>query len=134
MQLLSAIKESHARFDAKFTDFREEMRQCQQEVVTKALKRARHEKPYQFKRKGNEEQAAFNAQVDEALAEGQLELPGQSTSPALERAYKAIKRGRQLLAKRQKLICIADRSELGWLLYLSTQQTNWRTTRTMKNS
>ena len=113
-QLLSAIKESHARFDAKLTDFREEMRQFQEEAATKALKRARHEKPYQFKRKGNEEQATFNAQVDEALAEAQLELPGPSTSPALERAHKAIERGRRLLAERQKLIRIADRSELGW--------------------
>ena len=113
-QLLSTIKESHMRFDAKLTDFREEMRQGQEEAAMKALKRARHEKPYQFKRKGNEELAAFNAQVDEALTEVRLELPGRSASSVLERAHKAIERGRQLLAERQKLICIADRSELGW--------------------
>ena len=89
-QLLSAIKESHTRFNAKLNNFREEIRQYQEEAATKALKRARHEKPYQFKRKGNEEQAAFNAQVDEALAEAQLKLLGQSTSPVLEGTHKAI--------------------------------------------
>ena len=113
-QLLSAIKESYARFDAKLTNFREEMKLGQEEAATKALKRARHEKPFQFKRKGNEEQAAFNARVDQALTEAQLELPGRSESPALERAHKAIERGRKLLAERQKLIRIADRSELAW--------------------
>ena len=45
-QLLSTIKESQTRFNAKLIDFSEEMRQCQEEVATKALKRARHEKSY----------------------------------------------------------------------------------------
>ena len=61
----------------------------------------RHEKPYQYKRKGNEEQARFNAKVDEA-------------SQALERAHKAIDRGKRLIAERQKLIRIADSSDLKW--------------------
>ena len=52
----------------------------------------------------------FNATGDEA----QLDLPPSRTSHALERAHKAIKRGRQLIAERQKLIRIADRSDLGW--------------------
>ncbi len=39
------------------------------------MKRARHEKPYTFNKKGNEEQATFNARVDETLAEAQADLP-----------------------------------------------------------
>ena len=82
----------------------------------KALKRARYEKPYEYKRKGNQEQAAFNAKVDEAVAEAELHIEeaGPSTAPALERAKEALKKGRQFLAERQKLIKVADRSEHGW--------------------
>ena len=72
-------------------------RQCSagpRRSTNKALKRVRHEKPYQYKRKGNEEQAGFNTKVDYALAEAQLDLPDLGTSQAIERAHKAIERGR----------------------------------------
>ena len=41
-------------------------------------------------------------------------MAGPSTAPALERAKEALKKGRQFLAERQKLIKVADRSEHGW--------------------
>ena len=113
-ELMSTIRESQARVQEELAVFKDEVRQGQEEAVAKALKRARHEKPYQYRRKGNEEQASFNARVDEALADAQLELPGSGTSPALERAIKALERGRRLIAERQKLIRIADRSDFGW--------------------
>ena len=71
---------------------------------------------YAFKRKGNEEQAEFNAKVDETAAEAEAELmeAGTSAAPALQRALDAVRKGRQLMAERQKLIKIADRSEHGW--------------------
>ena len=94
--------------------FKEEVHQGQEDAVTKALRRARYEKPYQFCRKGNKEQTSFNVRVDEALSDAQLDLPRPGTSPALKRAYKSVKRGRHLIAERQKLIHIANHSELGW--------------------
>ena len=39
---------------------------------------------------------------------------GTSAAPALQRALDAVRKGRQLMAERQKLIKIADRSEHGW--------------------
>ena len=60
--------------------FKDEVHQGQEEAATKAIKRARFEKPYQYKKKGKEEQASFNACVDEALAEVQLELPEAGTN------------------------------------------------------
>ena len=36
------------------------MKQGQEDVAAKVLKRVRHDKPYAFRRKGNEEQASFN--------------------------------------------------------------------------
>ena len=114
VQLMSAIKTSQDQFQKDLCTFKDEVRQGKEESATKALKRARHEKPYQCRSKGNEEQAGFNAKVEEALAEAQLDLPGPGTFQALESAHKAIERGRRLIAERQKLIRIADRSELGW--------------------
>ena len=74
----------------------------------------RHDKPYAFRCKGNEEQASFNEKVEEVFAEAQAELSDVRSSPALERAQEALTQGMKLLAERQKLIKIADRSEYGW--------------------
>ena len=65
--------------------------------------------------KGNQEQVVFNAKLDEAIAEAeiQLEEAGPSTAPALEHAKEALK-SQQIIVVRQKLIKIADRSEHGW--------------------
>ncbi|ETW96470.1 MAG: hypothetical protein ETSY2_46330 [Candidatus Entotheonella gemina] len=73
-QLMGAINASQARMEEKFTEFRAEVWQGQEDAAAKALKRVRYEKPYAFKRKGNEEQAAFNAKLDEKVAEAEAEL------------------------------------------------------------
>ena len=113
-QLMEAIQSSQERFEQKFADFRAEVRQSQEEAAAKALKRARHEKPYAWRKKGHEEQFGFNSRVDEAIAEAQGELASAGSSAALEKATKALERGREIIGERQKLIKIADRSELGW--------------------
>ncbi len=114
--LMSSIQSSKASFDNQFAEFRAEVRLGQEEAAAKALKRVRYDKPYTYKKKGNEEQATFNARVDEALAETQADLPEAATSTALLRAHESLAKDtcRKLIAKRQKLIRIADRSELGW--------------------
>lgn len=49
------------------------------------------------------------------MAEDQAELTQESGSaPSIQRAHDALATGRKLLAERQKLIRIADRSEFGW--------------------
>ena len=75
-----------------------------------------NKKPYEYKRKSNQDQAAFDAKVDEAVAESehQIEEAGPSTAPALEHAKEALKKGRQFISDRQKLVKIADRAEHGW--------------------
>ena len=100
-QLMGAITESHSRMEEKLGEFRTEVRQGQEEAAAKALKCARYEKPYAFKRKGNEEQAEFNAKVDETAAEAEAELmeAGTSAAPALQRALDAVRKGRQLSGK-----------------------------------
>ena len=63
----------------------------------KALKRVHVERPYTYRRKGNEEQAGFNRKVEDAIQEARLEMTGVSeASPALDRAKKALQRGLQV--------------------------------------
>ena len=89
-QLMASIQKSQARFEnQQLLVCKEEVRQGQEDAATKALKKVRHEKPYQFRRKGNEEQASFNTRIDKALSEAQLDLPGPGTSLALKHAHKA---------------------------------------------
>ena len=58
---------------------------------------------------------SFNAKLDETVAEVEAELveAGTSAAPALQRAMDAVKQSRRLIAERQKLLKIADRSEYG---------------------
>ena len=100
--------------ERQFADFKEQVKRGQEEAAAKAVKRARQERPYSFKKKGNEEQSVFNAKVEEALLETEVELAGVESTPALERAKASVEEGKRLIAARQKLIHIADRSELGW--------------------
>ena len=50
----------------------------------------------------------------ESLTEVEVELGEAGTSPALAKAKDTLAQGKKLLAEKQKLIRIADRSELGW--------------------
>ena len=47
--------------------YKSDVRQAQDEAATKAVNRVRRQKPYEFKRKAREEQAHFNAQVEESV-------------------------------------------------------------------
>ena len=113
-QLMAAIQASQQRFDNKFAEFRVEVRQGQEDAAAKAVKKVRHEGPYSFKRKGNEEQAGFNEKVEDVVAEAQAHISGDGSPPAIARSQEALMNGTKLLAERQKLIKIADCSEFGW--------------------
>ena len=114
--ILKDIRESQKKLSDKFVNFQEEVKRGQEDAATKALKRVRREKSYVYRRKGNEEQALFNEKVEDAIIAAQAEVedaPGPS-SGALENAKKSLEQGLKLLAERQKLIKLADRSEHGW--------------------
>ena len=112
--LLSAIKESERRLDNKLADFKADVRQAQDEAATKAVSKMRHDKPYEYKKESHEEQARFNAQVEETVQEAQEALTALEETPSLQRARDALEKGARLLTERQKLIKIADRSANGW--------------------
>ncbi len=110
--LLETFKSSHERLESRLGMVKAEIQWSQDETAAKAVKRAQHEKPYVFRKKGNEEQAGFNSHISENIAETDTELAGVAASPALERAQASLEKGKKLIAERQKLIRIVDRSKL----------------------
>ncbi len=114
-------------------EFRTEVCQGQEDAAAKALQRVRHDKPYSFKCKGNEEQATLNSKADKTLAEAQAKLTrAAEATPALDRAGAALTKGRKLLAERQKLIKIS--SEFGWGVVPSTLPTSSPQTATTRST
>ena len=84
--ILTAINSSQKNFEKKLEEFRAEVRQGQEDTATRVLKRSRLlEKPYVYRRKGNEEQAKFIDKVEDVLAEANSELSqvAPSSSPAI---------------------------------------------------
>ena len=118
LQLMAAIYASQLRMDDKLVKFRDKIRQGQENAAAKALKRARYDKPHVFRKRGNEEQANFNAKVDEALAQAASNLSAIAATPAstaaFQRVKEAIERSWLLLEECQKLIRLDDRSDHGW--------------------
>ncbi len=116
MSSIQATQAIQAGFESQFAKFKADMRKGHEDAATAALRCARHDKPYSYKKKGNEEQAILNARVDEAFAKAESILAGAGagTWTALERMQQSLQKGRKLLAERQKLIRIVGRSELGW--------------------
>ena len=112
--LLSAIQDSEQRPDRKLAEFKADIRQAQDDAAAKAVNRVRHEKPYTYRKKVHEEQARFNSKVVESIQEAQDTLVNIEESPALQHAQEALEKGAKILAERQKLIKIANRSENGW--------------------
>ena len=85
-----------------------------QDVVKKLNKRT-----YQFKRKGNEAQYAFNTTVEEHIDAARKELgkmnpTGEHEKAVVKKTGDLLKEGMKAIEVRQKHIKIADRSELGW--------------------
>ena len=113
---MDAIQATQSRLDDKLAAFQDQVCLSQEEAASKAVKKSKAaEKPFIFKKKGNEAQAKFNAQVEDAVEEAIGELDGIShPSKPVERAKAVLEEGRKLLTERQKLIKIADRSEFGW--------------------
>ena len=112
--LLAAIRDSEHWLDRKLADFKADVQQAQDEAATKAVNRVRNDKPYHYKKKAHEEQARFNAQVEESVQEAHDAFAAIEDSPVIQRARDALGKGARLLADRQKLIKIADRSDNGW--------------------
>ena len=112
--ILAAINSSQR----ETRELRAELRAAQEEATEEAKKL---ERPHRFMKKAHEEQAFFNDSIADHIEDADLQLshvarllaegPVRTT---LEKAKLSLKGGKDALAHRQKLIRVADRSELGW--------------------
>ena len=75
---------------------------------------------YSFRKKGNENQFKHQSRVLTKLTKARDHL--ESSSIALESTKASINEGMKLVKNRQKLIKLADSSELGWKVVKSTNR------------
>ena len=94
-KLMDAIHSTRSSLDDKLEDFKAQVCQSQEEAAAKAVKRSRAaEKPYVFKKKGNEAQAKFNTEVEDSVKDALGELEGESRpSKAITQAKAALEEG-----------------------------------------
>ena len=74
------------------------------------IKKFRRKEPKSFKRKGNEIQYKFNAELQDSLDEAKAHIKKE----AVEKAKDSLSEGTLLLTNRQKLILLPDKSDFGW--------------------
>ena len=82
----------------------------QEEALTQA-RRVRKERPHIFRRPGNESQYAFAEKMLEHIDSAIQFLDQEGRTEDLRRELEEV---RTMLAERQRMIKLADRSELGW--------------------
>jgi hypothetical protein len=98
-------------FDEKLEGLRRDLSEKQERACDKLSQKMKEKEKYQFKRKGNELQHAFNEGIKESIDEA---LPLLDNPDTAERAKQLLKKGSDMIRERQKLIKIADRSDQGW--------------------
>ncbi len=137
LQALNDIRSSQAAtsarmertMDERLTELRREIVETQDAVCNRFEKKLKSGKDkYAFKKKSYEAQHNFNEEVDDSISKaiGALSRAGGedgSTSASasgptaesqIEKAKRALTEGKELIAKRQKLLKIADRADGGW--------------------
>ena len=120
-QIMEAIQTTKSNLKADFNDQMVKLKQdvtasqecSSQEVVKKLNKRV-----YQFRRKGNEAQYAFNSTVEEHMSVAKKELAklpaeDEQEKAVVKRLKTCLDEGIKAIEVRQKHIKIADRLELG---------------------
>lgn len=107
-RLFSAISD----VKGQISSMKRELTKERDEANDQLVKRLKLEKKTVFKRKGNERQYVFNAEVEDKVVAAASSL--DATPPEVEKARNLLKEGEELIKERQKLIKVADRSEHGW--------------------
>ena len=99
-QLMTASTGSQSMVDAKLQQFREQIRQSQEEATAKTVKWARSKKPYTFRRRVNEEQETFNAKLEETLPQAKSDLSAIPIAPAMSSAIQRVKESLQKVSSK----------------------------------
>lgn len=114
-------KANQRDLDNKLKTLEKDVAAANEDATERALKRAKRDRPIEFKRKGHQEQYVFNEEVDdrlEAAAKKIKRLAPTATDgdskKLLQEALDELKEGQEAIAERQKHIRIADQSEYHW--------------------
>ncbi|CAG2189976.1 unnamed protein product [Mytilus edulis] len=103
--------------DSRLSSFQSNIRQSQQDISQSQMYKIEQTVTdnYSFKRKGNENQFKHESRVLSKLKEADVNLEGPDLSvDSVQTAKAKIVEGIELVKERQKLIKMADFSELGW--------------------
>ena len=125
---LQEILQSIQRSNTQNTETFEKLSRHFDEVAELAAKKPRIDRTaLEFKSKGNEDQFVFNEGLEDRLIDSSKHLkklteaipaalpdPLEASTGAMTKAKKSLDEGMALIAHRQKLIKLADRSEHGW--------------------
>ena len=132
LQYIDSLKNSQWRSQediaTKFDRLEQDVAAGQEETLQLVAKKLKRDPAnYKFRWKGNEKQFAFNEMVNDAIqsATSQLEKVKPVTAQdiaALKSAKELLQQGTKAIAKRQKHIRLADRSDYGWQLVEAYQQ------------
>ena len=90
-------------------EFEETLRASNTELAQVVVRESAND-PYVFKRKGNKFQSDFNKKIFNKQEQALTALKAKQ----YEKAKQELEEGTQLIAKRQKVIKLADKSEFGW--------------------
>ena len=101
----------------KMGDFQKQVSAKQEDLAEEQLVKLREMQgtEHKFKRKGNELQFKFNKQVRSKFEAVNTQLSRDTvSSEQIKQAAASISEGMSIIDERQKLILLADTSELGW--------------------
>ena len=85
-------------------------------LISETVASCSEQEDYKFKRRGNEEQHKHNVKVAKKMNEIQTTLSGTVDMDKVVTAKEKLTEGLQIIKNRQKLIKLADSTELGWAL------------------
>ena len=100
-----------AKFDIMEKNFGEKQSALSENQISRLRSSALGQ--YQFKQKSCEEQFHFNASVEDKVSDIDCSLANLNAE-SVERAKKSVSEGKSLIQQRQKMLKLADSSELGW--------------------
>ena len=111
-------KKSQTEINQRLEQLEKDVSSNNDESTQRVVKRLKRARTYEFKRKGNEKQFEFNEDVIDRIeaATGHIaKLPTEIQEVSgLKSATEELKEDIKALHTRQKLIRLADRSDLGW--------------------
>ena len=98
--------------DSKLQDLKRSISEDQEDCVRSVVKKVKEDQSISWKKVGNEKEFKFNDSLETKFDSAIAAIDKKK----LDKAKQELQEGKKLLAERQKLIKLADRSECGWAI------------------